>query len=264
MSLSAIPSRLASLTGARHANGATCSDSGEARTRSERNSTVTCGQRWRSLKECVCVRITTRWRWPDADRRWGSRGRGGRGRGMMVAGGAAAPAARAATLVPGTALAAKPASAPTGVRSHYAELANAATGANLWSRSSVLERPMGSVTKVMTAYVVLTTPGLNLNRVITVPERHRRVRQEVRRVDRRAGPRREAHHAAAALRDDAAVRLRRRLHARQRVRSRAFRFHREDERHGEAARAEPRRTSPTSAGCRRRARSPPTPPRTTW
>jgi D-alanyl-D-alanine carboxypeptidase (penicillin-binding protein 5/6) len=50
-----------------------------------------------------------------------------------------------------------------------AELANAATGADLWSRSSVLERPMGSVTKVMTAYVVLTTPGLNLNRVITVP-----------------------------------------------------------------------------------------------
>jgi D-alanyl-D-alanine carboxypeptidase (penicillin-binding protein 5/6) len=28
---------------------------------------------------------------------------------------------------------------------------------------------MGSVTKVMTAYVVLTSPGLNLNRVITVP-----------------------------------------------------------------------------------------------
>jgi D-alanyl-D-alanine carboxypeptidase (penicillin-binding protein 5/6) len=28
---------------------------------------------------------------------------------------------------------------------------------------------MGSITKVMTAYVVLTTPGLNLNRVITVP-----------------------------------------------------------------------------------------------
>ena len=43
------------------------------------------------------------------------------------------------------------------------------TGANLWSRSSVQMRPMGSVTKVMTAYVVLTTPGLNLNRVITVP-----------------------------------------------------------------------------------------------
>jgi D-alanyl-D-alanine carboxypeptidase (penicillin-binding protein 5/6) len=86
--------------------------------------------------------------------------------GMMVA---AAPAARAATLAPGIVLAAGPASAPAGVRSHYAELANAVTGANLWSRSSFLERPMGSVTKVMTAYVVLTTPGLNLDRVITVP-----------------------------------------------------------------------------------------------
>jgi D-alanyl-D-alanine carboxypeptidase (penicillin-binding protein 5/6) len=45
----------------------------------------------------------------------------------------------------------------------------AATGKGLWSRSSASERPMGSVTKVMTAYVVLTTPKLNLNRVITVP-----------------------------------------------------------------------------------------------
>jgi D-alanyl-D-alanine carboxypeptidase (penicillin-binding protein 5/6) len=89
--------------------------------------------------------------------------------GMIVAGGPAAPAARATTLEPGTAQAAPLASAPSGVRSHYAELANAVTGANLWSRSSVLKRPMGSVTKVMTAYVVLTTPGLNLNQVITVP-----------------------------------------------------------------------------------------------
>ena len=90
--------------------------------------------------------------------------------GMIVAGGATAPSARAATGETGTAPAAKAAaSAPAGVRSRYAELANAATGADLWSRSSVLKRPMGSVTKVMTAYVVLTTPGLNLKRVITVP-----------------------------------------------------------------------------------------------
>ena len=90
--------------------------------------------------------------------------------GMIVAGGATAPSARAAAGEKGTAPAAKAAaSAPAGVRSHYAELANAATGANLWSRSSVLKRPMGSVTKVMTAYVVLATPGLNLKRVITVP-----------------------------------------------------------------------------------------------
>ena len=87
--------------------------------------------------------------------------------GMMVAATAAAPAARAAT---GAALAPEKAAAPAGVRAGWAELANAATGANLWSRSSTLERPMGSITKVMTAYVVLTTPGVNLNRVITVPK----------------------------------------------------------------------------------------------
>jgi D-alanyl-D-alanine carboxypeptidase (penicillin-binding protein 5/6) len=92
--------------------------------------------------------------------------------GMILAAAATAPAARAAGLRPATAaVTAAPVlrSAPAGVQSRYAELANAATGANLWSRSSVIERPMGSVTKVMTAYVVLTTPGLNLNRVITVP-----------------------------------------------------------------------------------------------
>jgi D-alanyl-D-alanine carboxypeptidase (penicillin-binding protein 5/6) len=68
-----------------------------------------------------------------------------------------------------TAPAVKTASAPAGVSSRLAEIANAATGADLWSRSSVTERPIGSVAKVMTAYVVLQTPGLNLNRVITVP-----------------------------------------------------------------------------------------------
>ncbi len=90
--------------------------------------------------------------------------------GMIVAGGATAPAAQAAvrTARPVRKIVAVPA-APAGVQSRWAELANAATGANLWSRSSALERPMGSITKVMTAYVVLTTPGLNLNRVITVP-----------------------------------------------------------------------------------------------
>jgi serine-type D-Ala-D-Ala carboxypeptidase (penicillin-binding protein 5/6) len=57
---------------------------------------------------------------------------------------------------------------PAGVRAPSAELANAATGADLWSRSSVTERPMGSITKVMTAYVVIEAGGLN--RVITVPK----------------------------------------------------------------------------------------------
>ena len=73
----------------------------------------------------------------------------------MVAAAPGVPAARAAA-------------APVGVQSHWAELANAVTGANLWSRSSVIKRPMGSITKVMTAYVVIKAGGLN--RVITVPK----------------------------------------------------------------------------------------------
>jgi serine-type D-Ala-D-Ala carboxypeptidase (penicillin-binding protein 5/6) len=82
------------------------------------------------------------------------------------------PAAQAAVATPSGRPAAVTAvgQAPAGVQSHWAELANAATGADLWSRSSVLKRPIGSIAKVMTAYVVLTTPGLNLNRVITVPD----------------------------------------------------------------------------------------------
>jgi D-alanyl-D-alanine carboxypeptidase (penicillin-binding protein 5/6) len=89
--------------------------------------------------------------------------------GIVAAGLLAAPAGAASAAQAPAAAAARAAAAPVGVQSRLAELADAATGADLWSRSSVTKRPMGSVTKVMTAYVVLTTPGLNLNRVITVP-----------------------------------------------------------------------------------------------
>jgi serine-type D-Ala-D-Ala carboxypeptidase (penicillin-binding protein 5/6) len=84
--------------------------------------------------------------------------------GGVVAGLLAAGMVVAAPGAPG----ASAATGPVGVQSHWAELANAVTGANLWSRSSVLERPMGSITKVMTAYVVIEIGGLN--RVITVPK----------------------------------------------------------------------------------------------
>ncbi len=60
------------------------------------------------------------------------------------------------------------ASGPAGVLAPWAELANAATGAQLWGRSAGIERPMGSITKVMTAYVVIEAG--HLNRVITVPK----------------------------------------------------------------------------------------------
>jgi serine-type D-Ala-D-Ala carboxypeptidase (penicillin-binding protein 5/6) len=75
----------------------------------------------------------------------------------VVASGLAATPAAAATRAAG----------PAAVQSRYAELANAATGADLWSRSSIIERPMGSITKVMTAYVVIEAG--DLDRVITVP-----------------------------------------------------------------------------------------------
>jgi D-alanyl-D-alanine carboxypeptidase (penicillin-binding protein 5/6) len=77
--------------------------------------------------------------------------------GLLAAAAIAAPAARAAVK----------ASAPV-VASHWAELANATTGADLWSRDSTAKRPMGSIAKVMTAYVVIEAGGLN--RVFTVPK----------------------------------------------------------------------------------------------
>jgi D-alanyl-D-alanine carboxypeptidase (penicillin-binding protein 5/6) len=77
--------------------------------------------------------------------------------GLAGAGLATAPAALAAV-----------ATGPTGVHAPYAMVADAATGVDIWSRSSTTPRPMGSVTKVMTAYVVLKAN--QLSKVITVPK----------------------------------------------------------------------------------------------
>ena len=84
---------------------------------------------------------------------------------------------RASALLAGTVLAlgallatATPASAasgPGGVAARSAAVENAATGALLWSRGLNTERPEASITKVMTAYVVIRAG--NLNRKITIP-----------------------------------------------------------------------------------------------
>ncbi len=76
------------------------------------------------------------------------------------------PAARAAVLAGTTP--AVPGASPSGVRAPHTYLADAATGADIWSRSSNVSVPMGSITKVMTAYQVIkaSTPS----RVITVPD----------------------------------------------------------------------------------------------
>jgi serine-type D-Ala-D-Ala carboxypeptidase (penicillin-binding protein 5/6) len=63
--------------------------------------------------------------------------------------------------------AATTAAAPTGVRAQGAELADAGTGQRLWGRAPGTKRPMGSVTKVMTALVVIEAG--NLGRKIRVP-----------------------------------------------------------------------------------------------
>jgi len=57
--------------------------------------------------------------------------------------------------------------APSGVQAKAAVLADASTGTVLWSRNLNTELPMGSITKVMTALVVLRAG--NLNREIRVP-----------------------------------------------------------------------------------------------
>jgi len=78
---------------------------------------------------------------------------------------ASAPAASAR---PADMLAGGPATAaPAGVGALGAELADAGTGQLLWGRDADTRRPMGSVTKVMTALVVIQAG--NLDRKITVP-----------------------------------------------------------------------------------------------
>jgi D-alanyl-D-alanine carboxypeptidase (penicillin-binding protein 5/6) len=69
----------------------------------------------------------------------------------------AAPVARAAAVSSG----------PTGVGAWSAAVQDVVTGKLLWSRALNTERPMASITKVMTAYLVLKAG--NLNREITVP-----------------------------------------------------------------------------------------------
>jgi serine-type D-Ala-D-Ala carboxypeptidase (penicillin-binding protein 5/6) len=71
---------------------------------------------------------------------------------------AAAAAARPAAVVR---LATVAAGGPSGVQARGADLVNAATGRGLWSRGLNTERPMASITKVMTALVVIRAGGLS-------------------------------------------------------------------------------------------------------
>jgi D-alanyl-D-alanine carboxypeptidase (penicillin-binding protein 5/6) len=79
--------------------------------------------------------------------------------------GAAAPAARAT--VSSVAVSSASAAGPSGVGAWSAAVENAATGRLLWSRGLNTERPMASITKVMTAYLVIRAG--HLDRKITIP-----------------------------------------------------------------------------------------------
>jgi len=74
--------------------------------------------------------------------------------------GAAAPAARAS-------VSSVSATGPSGVAAWSAAVENTATGKLLWSRGLNTERPMASITKVMTAYLVIKAG--HLDRKITIP-----------------------------------------------------------------------------------------------
>ena len=89
--------------------------------------------------------------------------------GLVVAGlaAAAAQARAAAATVKAAPAALATQSGPRGIHAKYAEVENAVTGTPIWSRSSHVEVPMGSITKVMTAYLVIKAG--HLGRLITVP-----------------------------------------------------------------------------------------------
>ncbi len=81
---------------------------------------------------------------------------------------AAVLAVSAALAVTAPAAGAAPASAgPSGVGARSAAVENAAPGRLLWSRGLNTERPMASITKVMTALVVIRAG--HLDRTITIP-----------------------------------------------------------------------------------------------
>ncbi|WP_225832536.1 D-alanyl-D-alanine carboxypeptidase family protein [Streptomyces sp. NK08204] len=79
--------------------------------------------------------------------------------GALLAGGALAAPAQAAT-------------APT-VSAKGAFMLNSATGSTLYSKAADYKRPMASTTKIMTARVVLSTTNLNLDQKITIKQAYR-------------------------------------------------------------------------------------------
>ncbi|MER7764048.1 serine hydrolase [Streptomyces sp. NPDC097619] len=83
---------------------------------------------------------------------------------------AAAVSLTAGAVLAGTVLATPAQAATPTVTASGAFMMNGATGATLFSKAADTKRPMASTTKIMTALVVLSTPGVDLNRKLTVKQ----------------------------------------------------------------------------------------------
>jgi len=85
----------------------------------------------------------------------------------LLAGTALAASAALGTAAPAARATVSSSAGPSGVGAWSAAVENAATGRLLWSRGLNTERPMASITKVMTAYLVIKAG--HLDRKITIP-----------------------------------------------------------------------------------------------
>ena len=173
----------------------------------------------------------------------------------------AATTSPAVAVVAAPAVAAAPAArkGPAGVDADAGELVDASTGKWLWSRGLNTRHPIASITKVMTALVVVSAGDLSRKiRVTQAAEQYARSQ-----LGRQRGPhrRRRADDAPATGGHAAAVWRRRRLPAGQHLRPRLAGIRAEDERQGPQARDDAGRISRISTACPGRRRQLPIPAR---
>ncbi|MEV4922573.1 D-alanyl-D-alanine carboxypeptidase family protein [Streptomyces roseoverticillatus] len=109
-----------------------------------------------------------------------------------------ATAAAVATALPAPAAQAAPGPS-VGAKGAY--LMDARSGRSLWGKAATVRRPMASTTKIMTAVVVLDTPGADLDRQIEIKQSYRDYvqRTEASTADLRTGDKLTARQLLYAL-----------------------------------------------------------------
>ncbi|MCF3103570.1 D-alanyl-D-alanine carboxypeptidase [Streptomyces roseoverticillatus] len=109
-----------------------------------------------------------------------------------------ATAAAVAAALPAPAAQAAPGPS-VGAKGAY--LMDAGSGRSLWGKAATVRRPMASTTKIMTAVVVLDTPGMDLDRQIEIKQSYRDYvqRAEASTADLRTGDKLTARQLLYAL-----------------------------------------------------------------